>query len=31
MRTKLTTSVPTPWAAIAFHPVDGYLQSLPYQ
>ncbi|RSL95576.1 hypothetical protein CEP52_011986 [Fusarium oligoseptatum] len=23
--------IPTPWAAIAFHPVDGYLQSLPYQ
>ncbi|KAH7121448.1 fatty acid hydroxylase superfamily-domain-containing protein [Dactylonectria macrodidyma] len=22
--------VPTPWAAIAFHPLDGYLQSLPY-
>ncbi|KAF5021693.1 hypothetical protein F66182_6250 [Fusarium sp. NRRL 66182] len=22
--------IPTPWAAIAFHPVDGYLQSLPY-
>ncbi|KAL1837673.1 hypothetical protein VTJ49DRAFT_3523 [Mycothermus thermophilus] len=22
--------VPTPWAALAFHPVDGYLQSLPY-
>eukprot|EP01095_Lingulamoeba_sp_RSL-Kostka_P016067 TRINITY_DN7681_c0_g1_i1.p1 TRINITY_DN7681_c0_g1~~TRINITY_DN7681_c0_g1_i1.p1 ORF type:complete len:289 (+),score=37.90 TRINITY_DN7681_c0_g1_i1:132-998(+) len=21
---------PTPWAAIAFHPVDGYLQSTPY-
>ena len=23
--------VPTPWAALAFHPVDGYAQSLPYQ
>ncbi|KAL1876436.1 hypothetical protein VTK73DRAFT_9302 [Phialemonium thermophilum] len=22
--------VPTPWAALAFHPVDGYVQSLPY-
>ncbi|KAF7552882.1 hypothetical protein G7Z17_g4061 [Cylindrodendrum hubeiense] len=22
--------IPTPWAAIAFHPVDGYVQSLPY-
>ncbi|KAJ3486388.1 hypothetical protein NLG97_g6631 [Lecanicillium saksenae] len=22
--------VPTPWAAIAFHPVDGFLQSTPY-
>jgi lathosterol oxidase len=22
--------VPTPWAALAFHPVDGYAQSLPY-
>lgn len=26
-----TTSVPTPWAALAFHPLDGYVQSLPYQ
>ena len=23
--------VPTPWAALAFHPIDGYAQSLPYQ
>ena len=23
--------VPTPWAALAFHPLDGYVQSLPYQ
>lgn len=23
--------VPTPYAALAFHPVDGYAQSLPYQ
>lgn len=22
--------IPTPWAALAFHPVDGYAQSLPY-
>jgi sterol desaturase/sphingolipid hydroxylase (fatty acid hydroxylase superfamily) len=22
--------VPTPWAAYAFHPLDGYAQSLPY-
>ncbi|CAK5266142.1 unnamed protein product [Mycena citricolor] len=22
--------VPTPWAAFAFHPMDGYLQSVPY-
>ncbi|SPO04352.1 related to sterol delta 5,6-desaturase [Cephalotrichum gorgonifer] len=22
--------VPTPWAALAFHPLDGYVQSLPY-
>lgn len=22
--------MPTPWAALAFHPVDGYAQSLPY-
>lgn len=22
--------VPTPWAALAFHPLDGYAQSLPY-
>ncbi|KAH8664671.1 lathosterol oxidase [Xylariales sp. PMI_506] len=22
--------VPTPWAALAFHPADGYVQSLPY-
>ncbi|KAK1991028.1 fatty acid hydroxylase superfamily protein [Colletotrichum falcatum] len=22
--------VPTPWAALAFHPVDGFVQSLPY-
>lgn len=22
--------IPTPWAAIAFHPVDGYAQALPY-
>ncbi|KAH6962161.1 C-5 sterol desaturase-like protein [Ilyonectria sp. MPI-CAGE-AT-0026] len=22
--------IPTPWAAIAFHPLDGYVQSLPY-
>jgi lathosterol oxidase len=22
--------IPTPFAALAFHPVDGYLQSLPY-
>lgn len=27
----LTHPVPTPWAALAFHPLDGYLQSLPYQ
>lgn len=24
------SSVPTPWAAFAFHPIDGYVQSLPY-
>lgn len=23
--------VPTPYAALAFHPLDGYAQSLPYQ
>ncbi|KAJ0158487.1 Lathosterol oxidase [Colletotrichum tanaceti] len=23
-------SVPTPWAALAFHPLDGFVQSLPY-
>ena len=23
-------AVPTPWSALAFHPVDGYAQSLPY-
>lgn len=23
--------VPTPFAALAFHPLDGYAQSLPYQ
>ncbi|CAD6564452.1 MAG: hypothetical protein TREMPRED_004991 [Tremellales sp. Tagirdzhanova-0007] len=22
--------MPTPWAALAFHPLDGYAQSLPY-
>jgi Delta7-sterol 5-desaturase len=22
--------VPTPWAALAFHPADGFVQSLPY-
>ncbi|EUC46079.1 hypothetical protein COCMIDRAFT_93800 [Bipolaris oryzae ATCC 44560] len=22
--------VPTPWAALAFHPADGFIQSLPY-
>ncbi|KAJ4347912.1 c-5 sterol desaturase [Didymosphaeria variabile] len=22
--------VPTPWAALAFHPLDGFVQSLPY-
>lgn len=22
--------IPTPWSAYAFHPVDGYLQSIPY-
>ncbi|AEO59609.1 C-5 sterol desaturase-like protein [Thermothelomyces thermophilus ATCC 42464] len=22
--------IPTPWAALAFHPLDGYVQSLPY-
>ncbi|KAG6285690.1 hypothetical protein E4U09_007186 [Claviceps aff. purpurea] len=22
--------VPTPWAALAFHPLDGYVQSVPY-
>ncbi|KAK7409533.1 c-5 sterol desaturase [Neonectria punicea] len=22
--------IPTPWAAIAFHPLDGFAQSLPY-
>ncbi|KAF3491126.1 lathosterol oxidase [Arthroderma uncinatum] len=22
--------MPTPWAALAFHPLDGYVQSLPY-
>jgi lathosterol oxidase len=26
-----TFTVPTPWAALAFHPLDGYVQSLPYQ
>jgi lathosterol oxidase len=26
-----TDTVPTPWAALAFHPLDGYVQSLPYQ
>ena len=26
-----STLVPTPWAALAFHPLDGYVQSLPYQ
>jgi hypothetical protein len=25
------STVPTPWAALAFHPLDGYAQSLPYQ
>lgn len=29
--TQLTVAVPTPWAAIAFHPLDGFAQSLPYQ
>jgi lathosterol oxidase len=29
--TMLMTKVPTPWAALAFHPLDGYVQSLPYQ
>ena len=28
---RLTVAVPTPWAALAFHPLDGYVQSLPYQ
>ena len=23
-------TVPTPFASYAFHPLDGYLQSLPY-
>jgi lathosterol oxidase len=23
-------SVPTPFSAYAFHPVDGYLQAMPY-
>lgn len=23
-------TVPTPWASYAFHPVDGYVQSVPY-
>ena len=23
-------AVPTPFAAYAFHPLDGYVQSLPY-
>ena len=27
----LMLTVPTPWAALAFHPLDGYAQSLPYQ
>lgn len=27
----LLISVATPWSALAFHPVDGYAQSLPYQ
>lgn len=27
----MTLTVPTPWAALAFHPLDGYVQSLPYQ
>jgi lathosterol oxidase len=26
----LLAPVPTPWAAFAFHPIDGYVQSLPY-
>ena len=30
--TRLTRiKVPTPWAALAFHPLDGFVQSLPYQ
>ena len=30
-RNAKTVTVPTPWAALAFHPLDGYVQSLPYQ
>lgn len=31
MRKTNDRAVPTPWAALAFHPLDGYVQSLPYQ
>ena len=27
---SLLGTVPTPFASHAFHPVDGYLQSVPY-
>lgn len=27
---NLLPLVPTPWAAYAFHPLDGYIQSVPY-
>lgn len=30
MRFLTLRAVPTPFAAYAFHPLDGYLQSIPY-
>jgi sterol desaturase/sphingolipid hydroxylase (fatty acid hydroxylase superfamily) len=27
---SLSSTVPTPFASHAFHPLDGYLQSVPY-
>ena len=29
-RAKFSLSVPTPFSAYAFHPLDGFFQSLPY-
>lgn len=29
-RALIDTTVPTPYSAYAFHPLDGYVQSLPY-